>query len=91
MTKLADWLVVGITLFTLWYNLLTGRLPSGGLTHEQILLAPFVAVAIVGIVVLATLIKRVQSFRDCPEAAAELRSQIIQAREDLSSKGLKFE
>jgi hypothetical protein len=60
MTKLADWLVVGITLFTLWYNLLTGRLPSGGLTHEQILLAPFVAVAIVGIVVLATLIKRVQ-------------------------------
>jgi hypothetical protein len=32
-----------------------------------------------------------KSFRDCPEAAAELRSQIIQAREDLSSKGLKFE
>lgn len=91
MTKLAEWLVVGISLVTLWYNLLVGRLsiPTTFLTVEQIFWAPFVAVAVVGVVILGTLIKRVQSFQDCPEAAAELKKQIIQAREDLAAKGFK--
>ena len=90
MTKLAEWLVVGITLVTVWFNLLTGRLSAPSfLTQEQIFWAPFVFVAIVGIVVLGTLVKRVRSFRDCPEAAAELKKQIIQAREDLAAKGFK--
>lgn len=90
MTKLAEWLVLGITLVTVWYNLLIGRIPSD-LTRDQILCAPFIFVGIVGIAVLAVLIRRVQTFKDSPEAAEELRKQVIQARDDLASKGFKFD
>lgn len=53
--------------------------------------APFAAVAIVAAVVLATLVRRVQTFKDAPEAAQELREQIVIARKDLALKGFKFE
>ena len=54
-------------------------------------MGPFVGVAIVGVIVLAILINRIRTFNDCPEAAAELRKQIAQAREDLTAKGFKFD
>mgnify|MGYP000051147332 CR=1 FL=1 len=90
MTKLAEWLVLGITLVTIWYNFLIGRIPSA-LTRDQILFAPFIFVGIVAIAVLAVLVRRVQTFKDSPEAAEELRKQVIQAKEDLASKGFKFD
>ena len=58
---------------------------------SEILLAPIVLVAIIGVVLLSILIRRISTFNDCPEAAAELRKQIEQAREDLTSKGFKFD
>lgn len=92
MTKLAEWLCALILCITLWFNLLTGRLPLPScLSLEQVFYAPFAAVAIVAVVVLATLIRRVQTFKDAPEAAQELRAQIVIAREDLALKGFKFE
>jgi dolichyl-phosphate mannosyltransferase polypeptide 3 len=36
-------------------------------------------------------IVRVATFNDCEEAAAELQQQISEAREDLRSKGFKFD
>jgi len=71
---------------------LTGRLPLPSfLSVEQVFYAPFAAVAIVAAVVLATLVRRVQTFKDAPEAAQELREQIVIARKDLALKGFKFE
>ena len=43
----------------------------------------------VAVLVLATLVQRVRTFRDCPEAAEELKKQIEEARTDLKSRGLK--
>lgn len=43
------------------------------------------------VLVLLTLIQRVRTFRDCPEAAAELRKQIEEAKSDLKSQGFKSE
>lgn len=91
MTKLAEWLVTGITLVIVWYNVLIGKLPNFGLTQSQILIAPLVIVGVIACVVLLTLIQRVRSFRDCPEAAAELRKQIEEAKTDLKSQGFKSE
>jgi len=92
MTKLAEWLIAAISILTLWYNLLTGRLPTPSfLTHDQVFWAPFVLVAIIAVVVLAELIRGIRNFKDYPEAAEELKKQIIQAREDLTSKGFKFD
>ena len=58
---------------------------------SEILLAPIVLVGIIGVILLSILIRRISTFNDCPEAAAELRKQIEQAREDLTSKGFKFD
>lgn len=90
MTKLAEWCAgLGLTL-TLWY-LLYARVIETALTDSEILLGPFVGVAVVGLIVLAVLVNRIRTFNDCPEAAAELRKQIAQAREDLTAKGFKFD
>jgi hypothetical protein len=48
MTKLAEWLVTGITLVIVWYNVLIGKLPNLGLTQSQILIAPLVIVGVIG-------------------------------------------
>lgn len=91
MTKLAEWLVTGITLVIVWYNVLIGKLPNFGLTQEQILIAPLAIVGVIAVLVLLTLVQRVRTFRDCPEAADELRKQIEEAKADLKSQGLKSE
>lgn len=38
-----------------------------------------------------TVLYRVFTFNDCPEAAEELQQQIDAAKADLSAKGFKFE
>lgn len=38
-----------------------------------------------------TILYRVFTFNDCPEAAAEIQRQIKEARADLSAKGFKFD
>lgn len=37
-----------------------------------------------------TVLYRVFTFNDCPEAAAEIQKQIDEAKADLSAKGFKF-
>ena len=37
-----------------------------------------------------TVLYRVFTFNDCPEAEKEIQKQIIEARKDLSMKGFKF-
>lgn len=37
-----------------------------------------------------TVLYRVFTFNDCPEAAEELQKQIDEAKADLSAKGFKF-
>jgi len=90
MTKLAEW-VFGLGLFvSTWYLIFTRKIESS-FSDSEILLAPIVLIAIIGVVLLSILIRRISTFNDCPEAAAELRKQIEQAREDLTSKGFKFD
>jgi len=90
MTKLAEW-VFGLGLFvSTWYLIFTRKIETS-FSDSEILLAPIVLVAIIGVVLLSILIRRISTFNDCPEAAAELRKQIEQAREDLTSKGFKFD
>ena len=40
---------------------------------------------------MVTIIYRVLTFNDCPEAEKELRGQVEMAREDLKKKGMKFD
>jgi len=71
--------------------MLYSRQIDSALTESQILLGPVALLALVAVVVLAILVQRVRTFNDCPDAAKELIAQIKVAREDLASKGFKFE
>jgi len=90
MTKLAEWLVGVGSAATLWYLLYTRAIETS-LSDSEILIGPFVLAGLVATVILAILVYRIRTFNDCPEAAAELRKQIEQARQDLSAKGFKFD
>lgn len=90
MTKLTEWLIAFGVSASVWYFVFTGKIQTS-LSESEIIAAPFVIVAIVGLIVLAILVNRIATFNDCPEAAAELRKQIKQAKEDLSEKGIKFD
>lgn len=50
--------------------------------------APALAVVALGVYALIWLILGVMNFRDCPEAAAELESQVKEAKKDLRRRGI---
>lgn len=87
MTKLAEWCVGLGSAATTWYLFYSFQLVK----PSTLVFVPLLLVALVATVILSILIHRIRTFNDCPEAAAELRKQIDQARADLSQKGFKFE
>lgn len=92
MTKLLEWLLgsamVGITWGLLTFDVLDLQLPQA--YREVVWPMPVYLLVVFGCYSLATVGYRVATFNDCEEAAKELQSQIIEAREDLKKKGLKF-
>ncbi|XP_035257369.1 dolichol-phosphate mannosyltransferase subunit 3-like [Anguilla rostrata] len=92
MTKLLEWLLgsamVGITWGLLTFDVLDLQLPQA--YREVVWPMPVYLLVVFGCYSLATVGYRVATFNDCEEAAKELQSQIIEAREDLEKKGLKF-
>lgn len=92
MTKLLEWLLgsamVGITWGLLTFDVLDLQLPQA--YKEVVWPMPVYLLVVFGCYSLATVGYRVATFNDCEEAAKELQSQIIEAREDLEKKGLKF-
>uniref|UniRef100_A0A0E9SWG7 Dolichol-phosphate mannosyltransferase subunit 3 n=1 Tax=Anguilla anguilla TaxID=7936 RepID=A0A0E9SWG7_ANGAN len=92
MTKLLEWLLgsamVGITWGLLTFDVLDLQLPQA--YREMVWPMPVYLLVVFGCYSLATVGHRVAAFNDCEEAAKELQSQIIEAREDLEKKGLKF-
>ena len=51
---------------------------------------PFWAIIALGLYALSTVLYRVATFGDCPEAAEELSSQIGEAKEKLKAAGFTF-
>ncbi|ALC46218.1 CG33977 [Drosophila busckii] len=92
MTNLQRWLFYG-TLFAIPYlavvlGSVKTQLTSKYLLHIQLL--PLLLLVLFGIYSVWTVLYRVFTFNDCPEAAKELQAEIIEARKDLISKGFKF-
>lgn len=92
MTKFIEWLIAGLIFLACWLLAYFGVLfgPVDQDIKVQILLTPIYFVLLAGLISAAVVIYRTATFNDCPEAAAELRSQIKQAREDLVAKGFTF-
>ena len=92
MTKFNEWLTAGLIFLAIWSLTYLGILfgPLDEFTKFQVLLSPVYVVAFAGLVSASIVLYRTATFNDCPEAAAELRLQIKQAKEDLVSKGFRF-
>ena len=91
MTKLLEW-VFGAGLGGIfWLAMLNGYFFTFGIPYFHLQFLPIYAVLLFGIYSVVVILYRVATFNDCPEAAEELRRQISTAKEELSSKGFKFE
>ena len=91
MTKLMEWLSVGVLFLCLWIPLLFGA-SSLHLCHYKIHIwfLPVYLVLIFGMMSAAIVLYRVFTFNDCPEAYQELKRQIQEAKIDLQNKGVKL-
>ena len=95
-TKLVQWLTFGSLYLSLWYNFLTNYETMDPhitllIPYDFVLYNPIILIALFGIYSIITIIYRVCTFNDCPEAEKELRRQVEEAKKDLTSKGMKFD
>nr|CAD7445396.1 unnamed protein product [Timema bartmani] len=93
MTKLMEWIFGAILFLGVWAALLTFHLNSGFLKDYSDVIIPFPLIVLVyfGLYAATVILWRVFTFNDCEDAAKELQQQIIEAKEDLQSKGFLFE
>lgn len=92
MTNLTRWLTY-INLFAIPYMAIVfGVVQSDFLSDQMFLIQilPIILIGLFGLYAVATVLYRVFTFNDCPEAAEELQRQIKEARIDLIAKGFKF-
>jgi dolichyl-phosphate mannosyltransferase polypeptide 3 len=91
MTKLLEWVFGAGLAGLLWIAMLNGYFFTFGIPFFHVQFLPIYGVLLFGIYSVVVILYRVATFNDCPEAAEELRRQVVQAKADLSSKGIKFE
>lgn len=92
MSKLLEWVSVLSALFTIWYSLIGGYVKHP-LIQENItliLISPIIFVALFGLYAVIVVLYRVFTFNNCEEAAKELQEEIIEAKKDLTEKGLRW-
>ncbi|XP_063001776.1 dolichol-phosphate mannosyltransferase subunit 3 [Elgaria multicarinata webbii] len=93
MTKLLQWLVTLALLGTVWAALTLGLLGLDPLPppwHQVLWPLPTYLLVAFGCYALGVVGYRLATFNDCEEASRELQSQIREARDDLTRRGLKF-
>jgi len=92
MTKLAEWVTCAVLFLAPWLAVVTRQYTSPALESHyiSILLLPLLLVALFGVVSVAIIAYRVATFNDCIAANDELQKQILQAKRELSAKGVTF-
>ncbi|XP_041458099.1 dolichol-phosphate mannosyltransferase subunit 3-like [Lytechinus pictus] len=91
-TKLVQWLTVFTLLASLWSALVFDIIPVKLDSRFKEVIWPFPVYLLVvfGCFSLGTIGYRVATFNDCEDAAASLKEELKEAREDLKCKGFKF-
>ncbi|KAK4312035.1 hypothetical protein Pmani_016501 [Petrolisthes manimaculis] len=93
MTKLMEWLTGAILFLGPWTAIVTTTIHNEFtvMHYQEILLLPFLLVAVFAVVSIAIIAFRVYSFNDCHQEAKELQEQILQAKADLAKRGIKLD
>lgn len=91
--KLFQWLIAGGSFVALWVGLILGYIKSdiNDSTKDVILFLPVFVIIGFALYSVAVIAYRVATFNDCIEAAKELKVDIEDAKNDLTSKGFKFD
>lgn len=85
-----QWLTCFILALAVWLSFFLDYVDMGSTAATVVLLSPVFFVVAFGVISVAIILYRVATFNDCNEAAAELKQQIVFAKQDLQSKGFKF-
>jgi len=87
-----EWLTSFILVAVVWVGVYTEAIVSCCIKDNRtlILASPLLALIGFGVYSVLLLIYRVANFNDCDEAAAELKEQIKEAKDDLTKRGLKL-
>jgi len=95
MTALRAPLKLAGVVALLWTTILLGLVPQSLLDRDSaqslVYSIPVWTFVSVGVYCVATLVWGVATFRDCPEAHAELLGEIKQARDELRAKGVRVD
>ncbi|KAG5670560.1 hypothetical protein PVAND_000814 [Polypedilum vanderplanki] len=93
MTKLTEWLVALSVFFGIYLAIITKQFKHSFFEEHlfEIKILPLVLIFLLGIYAVTTVLYRTLTFNECKEAAEELQKEIIEAKKDLSSKGMKFD
>ena len=92
MSRLVDYLKVGLVLVLVWYLALTEKF--GKLNADQrfhVLWTPIYSLVAFGVFSAATIMFQALRIRNCDQAYNELKEEIVEARSELKKKGMKFE
>lgn len=86
------WLTYGAVILAVWQVVLSKREEWSSQVQPSIWLAvewlPATAIVMLGLYAFIRLIVGVATFRDCPEAAAELELQVKEAKRELKARGI---
>lgn len=85
-----EYLIFFTCLFALWIRLLLYPELSSFIPVLHLKLLPIYCLIGFGLVSVFIVLYRTFTFNNCPEAHAELKAEIIDARQDLGHKGYQF-
>ncbi len=77
-------LAIGIAFLSIWLTLINGSDSSNPIT----LYAPVWAIILLGLYAVGSVILGLMSFKDTPEAAAEIERQIQEAKAEMKKRGI---
>ncbi|XP_011497457.1 PREDICTED: dolichol-phosphate mannosyltransferase subunit 3 isoform X2 [Ceratosolen solmsi marchali] len=89
MTKLMEWILVGLLVLSSWIAVLIGK-PNYANLNWYYKWFPVIFIFLFAVYAVITVLYRVFTFNNCKAAAIELQNQIKEARADLESKGISF-
>ncbi|XP_034137570.1 dolichol-phosphate mannosyltransferase subunit 3 [Drosophila guanche] len=92
MTNLQRWLFYAALFAVPYLSVVLGTVQTQFTSKYllQIQLLPLLLLVLFGVYSVWTVLYRTFTFNDCPEAAKELQSEILEARKDLIAKGFRF-
>jgi len=77
-------LAIGVSFLSIWFALINGDSTSNPL----VLYAPVWLIVLLGLYAIGSIVSGLMSFKDTPEAAAEIERQILEAKAEMKKRGV---